>query len=174
MGQSIDPRDPKSAKACIVLGFIVVLMGGFPVLAALNIIPTDVSEFGTKRWLVALIAGAFPAVGLFLIASGLSTSIRNPGVASFLTQLSAGFLVLTMLCLLGGGAIFLTMQLFHPTGSGPYLSIGPFSFLLPRSIGRYVDLIFIGFFALILDAIVIAILVSLFLGFARALQHKSR
>jgi hypothetical protein len=172
MGRTIDPGNPKDAKACIVFGLLVILIGGFPVLAALNIVPTDNSEFGAPRWLVAVIGGAFPAVGFFLIASGLRTSIRNPKISAFMTQMSAGFLLLTVLCLIGGGAIFLTMQLFHPTGGGSHLSIGPVSFLIPRVIGRYVDKVLIGFFAIILDAILLAILYSLFLSLFRALAGK--
>jgi hypothetical protein len=154
---TIDPSNPKDAKAAIVFGLIVTAIGAFPFLSALNIIPADPSDFSAPRWLVALIAGAFPAVGLFLVSMGLSNCLKNERAISILKLMGPMFLILTILCFVGGGAIFLTLQFFNPTGTAS-INIGPFSFFLPPQIAKYTDRIFIGFFALMLDAVFIVML----------------
>jgi hypothetical protein len=166
---TIDPANPKDAKPVIAMGLIVTAIGAIPVLSALNIIPSDDSQFGAPRWLVAFIAGAFPAIGLFLILMGLRNFTTDSKLASFMTQIAIGFLLITLACFIGGGAIFLTMQFFHPTGSSS-ISIGPVSFFLPGSIAKYIDRIVIGFVALLLDAIALLFAGSLLVETIRLLR----
>ena len=171
---TIDPSNPKDAKAAIVFGLIVTAVGALPFLSALNIIPADPSDFSAPRWLVALIAGAFPAVGLFLVSMGLGNSLKNDRVVPLLKLMGRLFLILTILCFMGGCAIFLTLQFFNPTGTAS-ISIGPFSFFLPPQIAKYTDRIFIGFFALMLDAALIVMLgYALKEGFRGLMRRRSR
>ena len=140
------------------MGLLVTVLGGIPFYTAIGIIPSDPSDFLAPRWLVALIAASFPAIGLFLVSMGLSHCLKNEMTISLLKQMAPIFLFLTLLCFLGGGSIFLTLQFFNPTGNAS-VTFGPVSFVAPSGIAKYVDRIFIGFFALMLDGLFIVCLI---------------
>ena len=155
---TIDPGNPKDAKATLIMGLIVTVLGGIPFYSAIGIIPSDPSDFLAPRWLVALIAASFPAIGLFLVSMGLRYCLKNELAVSILKQMAPIFLFLTFLCFMGGGSIFLTLQFFNPTGNAS-VTIGPVSVVAPPGIAKYLNRIFIGFFALILDGLFIACLI---------------
>lgn len=132
-------------RATLAIGLLCVAAGSFIVLVAGDVIPQPDEKFHAPRWMVAVFGLAFFFVGWYVLSLLLPTPMMRQVFATA-----------AALCLLTGGAVFLTWLALggDPPGQTT-VSIGPFSLLLPAAVARGFDRVFIIFFALFNDAIAI-------------------
>jgi hypothetical protein len=146
-------RPSAGPRALLVIGFVVFLVGLIPLLDWFELLGRE-SGWKVPRWLAFIFALIFPAIGLFLFFSGLKETWK--AAERQLQWLGSLMLAVTLICFLGGGAIFLTWQAIAPFGeSRSGVSVGGIPIPLPGKVQSFIDRIFIGIAALILDAICI-------------------
>ena len=130
-------------RATLAIGLLCVVAGAFIVLVAGDVIPQPDETFGAPRWMVAVFGLAFFFVGWYVLSLLLPTPMMRQVFATA-----------AALCLLTGGAVFLTWLALGGDAPGhTTVSIGPFSLLLPAAVARGFQRAIVVFFALIADAI---------------------
>jgi hypothetical protein len=130
-------------RAMLAIGLLCVAAGSFIVLVAGDVIPQPDEKFHAPRWMVAVFGLAFFFAGWYVLSLLLPTPMMRQVFATA-----------AALCLLTGGAVFLTWLAWTGgEGGRTTISIGPFSLLLPAGFARGVERAVIIFFALLNDAI---------------------
>jgi hypothetical protein len=130
-------------RATLAMGLLCVAAGAFIFLVAGDVIPRPDEKFHAPRWMVAVFGLAFFFAGWYLLSLLLPTPMMRQVLATA-----------TALCLLTGGAIFLTWLAWTGGDGGrATISIGPFSLLLPAAVARGFERVIVVFFALITDAL---------------------
>jgi len=134
-----------SAGAGIGFGLLLIAAGSVPVLAALGIIPSDDEDFHAPRWLVGTLAAIFPAVGIWMLATGIGSALGPKSFAGYLLSRGAhhfiGWALFAFFVALG---YFLTMEVFAPYPGTP-----------PSLIGRIFDRFGYAVGAIIVDLVVL-------------------
>jgi hypothetical protein len=130
-------------RATLAIGLLCVVAGAFIVLVATDVIPQPDEKFHAPRWMVAVFGLAFFFAGWYVLSLLLPTPMMRQAFATA-----------AALCLLTGGAVFLTwLALTGGEGGRTTISIGPFSVLLPAGAARALERVLVGFFALVADAL---------------------
>jgi hypothetical protein len=155
------PQDVPPKRA-IWMGLVFLVGGSIPMLAALGVIPAEDSSFHVPRWLVAVLTACFPAVGLYLLASGLAGLIdsRSPWRA-VLTRIGMWFVAVAVLSFLVGSAIFFTWEVISPfPGASQGAELMGITFPPDSIVGRILDRLGAAIGALIFDGIIVFILLA--------------
>ena len=134
-----------SAGAGIGFGLLLIGVGSIPVLAAMGIIPSDDEDFHAARWLVGTLAALFPAIGLWMLLSGIAAALGPKSFAGFLLSRAAHyFMSFAVLAFFAGLGYFFTTELFAPYPGTP-----------PPLIGRIFDRFGYAVGALVVDLILL-------------------
>ena len=141
-----------------VLGLLTAAVGTVPVLSAAGVIPSDDADFGAPRWIVALIAFSFVAVGAMLAV--LSLPSWTPAIAPdavWVRRTAAFFGVLLLVAFFGGVGAFLNWKAFVSGGGGTAeVTVGGIAIPLPPFLRNVAERLGVTIFALIFDAIALA------------------
>ena len=134
-----------SAGAGIGFGLLLIVAGSVPILAAMGYIPSDDEDFHAPRWLVALLCAIFPAVGAWMLATGIAAALGPKSFVGYVLSRGAhhfvGWAVFAWFVAL---AYFLTSELFAPYPGTP-----------PPLIGRIFDRFGYALGAIVVDLIVV-------------------
>ena len=109
----------------IGLGLVLIVVGAVPVLAALGVIPSDDDAFNVPRWLVAVLAGIFPAAGLWMMLTGIAAALGPKSFMGYvLSHAARVFINVAVLAFIAALAVFFTWELFAPYPGTPPALLG--------------------------------------------------
>ena len=131
-------------------GVALTLATAALVLDAFGVGPDRLALRGAPRWMIALIAAPFAAIGLFLSLAAIGSFTRRDGLNRLAAALGVGGVGVFLV----GAAIFLTYDSVAPGGGMLRRGIGDAADVLPTAIDR----VFVGGLALFADALVVGVI----------------